>query len=168
MRHCEIESRYGCGARLLAIQSTPCSGSTTGLAGAAQNSTLQEELPGRIFDSLRDGRHRRCLSVTSKKPTALVSCSSNSGDVGLTEEAASITATILWTVHRVALGATRLCGAIPERRPRQPRGERSSAQYASVILELIEVCVHGRRCRISSWNEPGINRRYEWRGTRAH
>ena len=112
------------------------------LGWTAKYSTIVEEgLSGRIFDLvLRDGRHQRVLYLSPAKPAGVVVMfPGGSGDIGLREDGRIdhgdnfvVRTRLLWVKHGYAL-------LIPDTIDHANlRGERSSAQYAAVILELIE------------------------------
>lgn len=112
------------------------------LGWTAKYSTIVEEgLSGRIFDLvLRDGRHQRVLYLSPAKPAGVVVMfPGGSGDIGLREDGRIdhgdnfvVRTRLLWVKHGYAV-------LIPDTIDHANlRGERSSAQYAAVILELIE------------------------------
>jgi pimeloyl-ACP methyl ester carboxylesterase len=127
----------------LAIRSTShVQSQQLSLGWTAKYSTLVEEgLPGRIVDLvLRDGRHQRVLYLSPAKPAGVVVMfPGGSGDIGLREDGRIhhgdnfvVRTRLLWVKHGYAV-------LIPDTIDHANlRGERSSAQYAAVILELIE------------------------------
>jgi len=130
-------------ALTLAIQSTSHVQNQQSRRGwMAKESTFAEEgLRGRIFDLvLRDGRHQRVLYSSPAKPVAVVVMfPGGSGDIGLRENGRIdyrdnfvVRTRLLWVKRGYAVCVS---DAIDHA---NLRGERSSAQYAAVILELIE------------------------------